>query len=73
MFKVTNISKSALRYQDKGINYGIEPGESIIVVNPPDESYLFHVEDLSKNSTLIKEKEEKKEEKKTKQIRRLKI
>jgi len=73
MFKVTNISKSVLIYQDKGKNYSINPGESIIVVNPPAESYLFHIEDLSKIESQINiEQEEKKEEEKKNKRRLIK-
>jgi hypothetical protein len=55
MFKITNISRSALRYQDKGRDYGIEPGQSIMVCNPPDESYLFHVEEIKEVNVIYKE------------------
>lgn len=66
MFKITNITKSALRHQDKGKTIGLEPGCSAIVYYAPREAYNFKIEDLDKPITNHIELDEKKEEIKTK-------
>ena len=60
MYKVTNIDKTPQILYDKGgKKIGLNPGESANMVNAPQDSYTFKVENLKVNHI---EKIEKKEE-----------
>ena len=82
---VTNIDQTTQRVKDwQGQMRLIEPGKSILMHNPPKESYTFHVEPLTHEKeklyfeefkregleiiTLVEEKELKKEQKLNKKM-----
>jgi hypothetical protein len=53
-FIVTNIDKTTQRVKDwQGQMKFIEPGKSILMHNPPKESYTFHVEPLTHEAEKI--------------------
>lgn len=50
-FIVTNIDKTTQRVMDyQGQMKLIEPGKSILMHNPPKESYIFHIEPLTQEA-----------------------
>jgi len=46
MKKVTNIDRTTQVLYDKGKQIMLEPGKSVLMVNPPKESYTFKVEEV---------------------------
>lgn len=51
---VTNIDNTTQRVMDyQGQMKWIEPGKSILMHNPPKESYIFHVEPLNREAQKI--------------------
>ena len=57
MYKVKNIAKTILLVTDKGGKQThLKPGESVDMLVPPAESYLFNVEKLEKTEELKKNK-----------------
>ena len=61
MYKVKNIDKTVQVLQDKGKTIAIKPGETVLMVNPPKDSYIFKV-------TKTEVEEEKKEKKSKKEV-----
>ena len=58
MFVVTNIDKTVQRLFDKnGKVIYLEPGKSVMMISPPDESYIFKVEEKRKVEQKKKIKE----------------
>jgi hypothetical protein len=48
---VTNIDQTVQRLMDnQGVMRWISPGKSILLHNPPKESYIFHVEPLTQEA-----------------------
>jgi hypothetical protein len=53
-FIVTNIDKTTQRVMDwQGQMRFIEPNKSILMHNPPKESYIFHIEPLTHEAEKI--------------------